>query len=165
MPYFAKLFAHELPDAPDLGGNGIRLGAQDLPGDVVKLLLADVNLFHEGRGRAALRRSRGEVSDLLLKLLGTLTHPGNLCIEASEGSLQLFLEFLDGVFDGFRLEYGVLQFRKQVPLDLVSTLLQTIRASSTLEVDRTAVATFAVDRAPGYNGQVMAAGAALQDSR
>jgi len=38
----AELPSHKLADAPDLSGNRVRLGTEELPGDFVQFLLAAV---------------------------------------------------------------------------------------------------------------------------
>jgi hypothetical protein len=69
-----------------------------LPGDVVKLLLPRIDLFHERRSWTTLSRSRGEVPNFVLKLFRSLTHPPNSAVKTKKRRLQLALEFFDGEF-------------------------------------------------------------------
>ncbi|MGC9950781.1 MAG: hypothetical protein ABSF64_30820 [Bryobacteraceae bacterium] len=123
LPDITKLPGHELADASDFSGNGIRLCGEKLPGDVVKLLLADVDVLDESRGRAAQGRSCRKVRKFLLKLLRTLTHSPNLVVQASKRRLQLALEFLNGIFDGFGPQHCVLEFGKKPLFQNIPTFL------------------------------------------
>lgn len=78
--------------------------------------------------------------------------------------MQLPLELLNSVFDSFRLKYGLLQFGKQVGLDLIGTLLQGVRASATLEVYRATISATPFLGTPGYDGEIVAADATFQEA-
>ncbi|MEI9977004.1 MAG: hypothetical protein WDO73_36090 [Ignavibacteriota bacterium] len=149
----AKLPDDELTDTSDLGRNGIRLGAEKLPGDVVKLLLPGVDLMNERRIRNLAQGDRcGEAVHFLLKLLSTVAHSADLVVQSDERAFQLLLKPLNGVFDSFGSKYGIMQFRKQVRFNFVRTLFQAIRASATLVVDWASVTPFTVCRTSGHQG-------------
>jgi hypothetical protein len=102
LPDVAKLCGHESADAPYLSRNRIRFGGEKLACDVVKLLLAGGDLYHQRWGRAAKGGSGSQIPNLMLELFCPVTHPSQLAIQTRKRRFQLVLKSLNCVLDDVR---------------------------------------------------------------